>query len=88
MIILSKKVDRNLNNFGKQIILNWNNKLEFENSSMKLYYCMKPDNSIAETCYESIDNTSISTISEEDEHFSVDDGACCEDSKSADLDWA
>ncbi len=48
---------------------------------MNVYYCLNPDLSIAETCYESIDNNTDANISEEDDDFSIDDGACCEDSQ-------
>ena len=44
---------------------------------------MLPNSTIAETCYESIDDSTTNyTITEDDENFSLDDGACCEDSQS------
>lgn len=53
----------------------------FTNDSLELYYCLTAAGSQAETCYESIDSTSKSVITDEDEDFKIQDGGCCEDTK-------
>ncbi len=58
--------------------LNFSFPVEIGNDTF--YYCLNPNSTVAETCYESIDNSTDNyTITETDGNFYIDDGACCED---------
>ncbi len=49
-----------------------------------VYTCVDSTGATAETCYESIDTNGMynDTISEDDDDFVFEDGACCEDGSS------
>ena len=64
------------------ILLKFNFDCSVEIGNDTFYYCLNPDTTVAETCYESIDNSTDNyTITQSDSNFYFDDGACCEDNQ-------